>query len=243
MAKALTVMTYNIRKGRDLQDVLDLDRAAAVIRAQQPDVVALQEVGRHWDATTEFKDQAAELGRLTGMASAYGANLDRDPLERGAPRRQYGTAILSAWPLRVSRNILLPRPGPEVEQRGVLVADIDLDGEPFRMFNAHLGISPEERRLQVRAILDEAESATMPHALFGDLNAPPNAPEVAPLLERFADAWAIGGAGDGFTFPAAKPTARIDYVLVSAHFQVGQVTVPTLPGSDHLSLVAELTLT
>ncbi len=38
-------MTYNIHRGRDVDGVLDLDRIAAVIRAQNADLVALQEVG------------------------------------------------------------------------------------------------------------------------------------------------------------------------------------------------------
>jgi len=242
MTQILTVMSYNIRQGRDVAGVLDLDRTAAVIRAQNPDLVALQEVGRHWSADSDFRDQAVELERRLDMASVYGANLDRDPPQPGAPRRQYGTAILSAWPLLESQNIHLPRATADNEQRGLLVADVDLDGAPLRLFNAHLGVSAEERRLQVGAILDEADRTSVPHALLGDLNARPDAPELAPLLERFGDAWAVAGEGEGFTFPASAPKSRIDYVLVSPQLEVRGASVPTLPGSDHLALVCELAL-
>ena len=203
-------MSYNIRQGRDVDGVLDLDRIAAVIRAQAPDLVALQEVGRHWSADSDFRDQARELERRLEMASVYGANLDREPPHPGAPRRQYGTAILSAWPTHGSENIALPRASPVDEQRGLLVLDVDLDGRPFRLLNAHLGVSADERRLQVGAILDATATTSVPHALLGDLNARPTAPELAPLFERFSDAWASAGEGDGFTFPASEPTARID---------------------------------
>jgi endonuclease/exonuclease/phosphatase family metal-dependent hydrolase len=142
---ALTVMTYNIHQGRDAGGVLDLDRIADVIRSQQPDLVALQEVGRHWSADSDFRDQPAELGRLLGMESVYGANLDRDPPKQGAPRRQYGTAILTAWPIVDSQHILLPRVSTENEQRGLLVLDVDLDGASLRLYNAHLGVSAEDR--------------------------------------------------------------------------------------------------
>jgi endonuclease/exonuclease/phosphatase family metal-dependent hydrolase len=240
--RALTVVSYNIRQGRDVAGVLDLDRIADVIAAQNPDVAALQEVGRHWSAESDFRDQAAELERRLGMASVFAANLDRDPLEPGAPRRQYGTAILSAWPLLDSQHILLPRADPNDEQRGLLVVDLDVDGQPLRMHNAHLGVSAAERRLQVQAILDEAEKALVPHALLGDLNAPPTAPELAPLFERFRDAWMVAGHGDGFTFPASEPKARIDYVLVAPRLAVRRAIVPDLAGSDHLPLVADVTL-
>src|SRR5215218_38020 len=236
------LMSYNIRQGRDVDGVLDLGRIAAVIGGQSPDLVALQEVGRHWSADSDFRDQAAELARLLQMASVFGATLDRDPLQPGAPRRQYGTAILSAWPLSASQNILLPRASPDAEQRGLLVADVDLDGVPFRIHNTHLGVSAEERRLQVEAILGEADRTSGPHALLGDLNARPDAPELAPLFERFDDAWSLAGDGDGFTFPASEPKARIDYVLVSLQLRVRRVGVPALQGSDHLPLVAEVAL-
>ena len=222
--------------------MLDLDRTAAVIRAQNPDLVALQEVGRHWSADSDFRDQAVELEPRLDMASVYGANLDRDPPHPGAPRRQYGTAILSAWPLLASQNIHLPRATADNEQRGLLVADVDLDGTPLRLFNAHLGVGAEERRLQVQAILDEVDRTSVPHALLGDLNARPDAPELAPLFARFGDAWAVAGEGDGFTFPASAPKSRIDYVLVSPQLEVRGANVPALPGSDHLALVCELAL-
>lgn len=237
---ALTVMSYNIHQGRDVDGVLDLDRIATVIGAQSADLVALQEVGRHWSADSDFRDQPAELGRLLGMEYVYGANLDRDPPGAGAPRRQYGTAILTTWPILNSENILLPRASTDNEQRGLLVLDIDLDGAPFRLHNAHLGVSAQDRRLQVDAILAEADNAAVPHALLGDFNARPTAPELAPLFKRFRDAWTVAGEGNGYTFPATEPTARIDYIVVSAELGISKVRVPALPGSDHLPLVAEL---
>lgn len=235
-------MSYNIRQGRDVDGVLDLDRIAAVIRAQAPDLVALQEVGRHWSADSDFRDQAGELERRLEMASVFGANLDRNPPQAGAPRRQYGTAILSAWPTQGGENILLPRAHHDDEQRGLLVLDVDVDGEPFRLLNAHLGVSADERRLQVGAILDTVATTSGPHALLGDLNARPTAPELAPLFEHFSDAWAVAGDGDGFTFPASAPKARIDYALLSPQLRVRRVRVPVLPGSDHLPLIAEVAL-
>jgi endonuclease/exonuclease/phosphatase family metal-dependent hydrolase len=242
MTSALTVMTYNIHQGRDADGVLDLDRIATAIRAQNANLVGLQEVGRHWSADSAFRDQAADLGRLLSMEFVFGANLDRAPLEPGAPRRQYGTAILSSWPILESRHILLPRASPENEQRGLLVVEGELDGERFRLHNAHLGVTAQDRELQVAAILAEVDTAAVPHALVGDFNARPTAPELAPLFERLRDAWTLAGDGDGYTFPASDPTARIDYVLVPAQVAVSAVRVPAELGSDHRPLVAELAL-
>jgi endonuclease/exonuclease/phosphatase family metal-dependent hydrolase len=240
VTSALTVMSYNIHQGRDSGDVLDLGRIAAVIRAQDPDLVALQEVGRHWSADSAFRDQARDLGRLVKMKSVFGANLDRDPPRAGAPRRQFGNAILSSLRVLGSRNVLLPRTSTANEQRGLLVVDVELDGTGFRLLGTHLGVSAQDRALQVAAILAEADEATVPHALLGDFNARPTAPELAPLFERLPDAWTLAGEGGGYTFPASAPTARIDYVLVSPEVAVSAVRVPAAAGSDHLPLVAEL---
>ncbi len=38
-----------------------------------------------------------------------------------------------------------------------------------------------------------------PQVLVGDLNAVPEAPEFAPLYERYNDAWPLGGEGPGYT--------------------------------------------
>ncbi|MGH2941319.1 MAG: endonuclease/exonuclease/phosphatase family protein [Solirubrobacteraceae bacterium] len=243
MARTVTLMSYNIHQGRDDEDVLDLERIASVIRAQYADLVALQEVGRHWSDVSDFRDQAADLAQLTGMESAFGANLDRDPPAPGAPRRQYGSAILSAFAIVESENVLLPRASADNEQRGMLAVEVDLEGAPFLLYDAHLGISAEDRALQAEAILAAADGAAVPPFVLGDFNARPGARELAPLFERFRDAWTLGGEGDGFTFPAAAPTARIDYVLVPPQAVVREARVPALAGSDHLPLVVELALT
>ncbi len=241
--RELTVMSYNIHHGRGEDGVLDLERIAAVIRAEDVEVVALQEVDNHFGARSEFRDQTRELAALLGMHFVYAANLDLEPPEPGAPRRQYGTAILSQFPILESENLLLPRSQPGNEQRGLLEALINVRGVPFRVYNTHLQHnSSVDRTLQVEAIIDETEEERGPHALLGDLNARPNAPELAPLFPRFNDAWTLGGEGDGYTLSASKPFARIDYVLVSPDIGVDEARVPYTLASDHLPVVAELIL-
>ena len=44
----LRVMTYNTHHGADRHDRSDLEAIALTIEACDPDVVALQEVDRHW---------------------------------------------------------------------------------------------------------------------------------------------------------------------------------------------------
>lgn len=79
------------------------------------------------------------------MHVVYGANLDLDPLDPGQPRRQYGTAILSDFPILESGNTLLPKIGRN-EQRGLLQALLNVRGVPLRVFNTHLQHNSQPER-------------------------------------------------------------------------------------------------
>lgn len=233
-------MTYNIHHGADASENLDLERIEGEIRRQEAEVVGLQEVDRHWSGRSDFEDQAKELAAELDMHYVFAANLDRDPAEPGQPRRQYGTAILSEYPILESENTLLPKPEGG-EQRGLLEALVNVKGVPVRLYNTHLQHdSAVERSAQVQAIMERVGEFEEPTLLTGNLNARPEASELAPLFTRFDDAWAEAGAGPGFTISPANPYARIDYILVSPDISVSEARVPRTAGSDHLPVVAEL---
>jgi len=78
--------------------------------------------------------------------------------------------------------------------------------------------------------------------MMGDLNARPGDPEIAPLTEVLDDAWVMAGDGAGFTFDAATPHARIDYVLTSDDLVARSAAVVPSDASDHLAVVADLDL-
>jgi endonuclease/exonuclease/phosphatase family metal-dependent hydrolase len=238
----LSVATYNIHHGAGTDDRLDLERIAAEIERGGAEVVGLQEVDRHWGDRSGFVDQAAWLAGRLGMEVVYGPNLDLDPPTPDSPRRQYGTAILSAHPIVSSRNTLLPRP-ESGEQRGLLEAAIDVDGVPVRVGNTHLQHnSAVERRAQAERIVELLAPVRQPIVLMGDLNARPGTPELSPLAPRFVDAWPRGGEGDGFSYPASGPNARIDYVLTTADVDVASARTVASPASDHIQVVADLVL-
>jgi endonuclease/exonuclease/phosphatase family metal-dependent hydrolase len=144
--RELSVATYNIHHGAGVDDRLDLERIAREIERGGADVIGLQEVDRRWSARSEFVDQASWLAERLGMHVAYAANLDLDPLEPGQPRRQYGTAVLSRFPILSGHNTLLPRPRGG-EQRGLLETVLNVRGVRVRFANTHLQHNSAEERL------------------------------------------------------------------------------------------------
>ena len=76
--------------------------------------------------------------------------------------------------------------------------------------------------------------------LTGDLNARPGTPEIDAITEDLIDAWAEAGVGDGHTYPAEDPNARLDYVLHSNDVSTCAAAVHCTDASDHLPVIADL---
>lgn len=237
-------MTYNIQSGHG-----NLEATAAAIRASRADVVALQEVDVHWAERSEFADQATILGGRLGMNVLF-APIYRLPAGApGQPVREFGVALLSRFPVVAWRNDTLTRLSTQVPNPvpapapGLLDATLDVHGIRVRALNTHLDYraDPRVRRMQVAEMLAYIGAPDVPMIVFGDLNATPNAPELAPLLARLHDAWSPAYGG-GFTYPADSASKRIDYVLVSSQFVVHDATVPDTQASDHRPLIVDLSL-
>ncbi|MPY89445.1 MAG: metal-dependent hydrolase [Luteitalea sp.] len=222
-------VTYNIHHGTGNDDCeppppqtpplpdcgYNLARIAETIDSFDADVVGLQEVDRFW-ARSALDDQPALLGAALNMQTCFGANLDHGPDSHSAMPHQFGTAILSAYPIVDCRNTLLPR--PIGEQRGLLEALIDVEGTLVRVFTTHLDTRLESRSEQIPALIELIGMPPEPVILLGDFNARPEAAEMAPLFDHFDDVWLLAGAGPGFTFRAAvliEPDRRIDYIFSS----------------------------
>ena len=176
----MKVATYNIHYGIGPDGVLDLARIVDAIKPA--DIVALQEVDRHWDRTGRV-DQAAAIGAMmAGHAVAWGPNVDvHKPTAEDPPhglRRQFGNMILSRFPILSIRNHLLPRYGAAQRldmQRGALETVIDAPGGPLRVYSTHLcHLSEAQRIVQAHRLLEiHAQCRSEGPVLSGSHAAPP----------------------------------------------------------------------
>ncbi|PZE20831.1 endonuclease/exonuclease/phosphatase family protein [Paenibacillus xerothermodurans] len=154
-----TFMTFNIRhaKGMDLQVRLDAIRDQ--IGREGADFVALQEVDRYqW--RSGLHDQARYLANKLDMHYSFAPALKQGFSE-------YGVALLSRYPMHDVHTY--PLPG-EKEQRVLLTARTNIDGRPVTLATTHLGVSADERALQMPILHEILRSIGTPLVLMGDFN-------------------------------------------------------------------------
>ncbi|MEU9620503.1 MULTISPECIES: endonuclease/exonuclease/phosphatase family protein [unclassified Streptomyces] len=255
-AVPLRVATYNIHAGAGMDNVFDLDRQAAELRALDADVIGLQEVDVHWGTRSQWRDLAGELAERLHMHVSFAPIYSLDPGTPGAPRREFGVAVLSRYRMASAENHEITRlstqdPNPvPAPAPGFGEVVLRVKGLPVHVYVTHLDYraDPSVRTAQVadtRRIMAQ-DGASGPGAgrqkvrqiLLGDFNAAPDAPELAPLWERLTDV-----EPGGPTYPAQDPVQRIDYVAVSKDsVQVRDAAVAETLASDHRPVVADLLL-
>ena len=239
------IVTYNVHRcvGNDRQ--LDVARVADVLARLEPDIVALQEldVGR---ARTNHVDQATEIAERLEMACRF------HPAMR-VEEELYGDAILTAYPERLIQTG--PLPGhprlPQLEPRGALWLEVEIEGVPVQVINTHLGLLPGERLAQAEALLGSewlrGYHCRGPVILLGDFNAGPSSRAYRLLASRFRDAQGVvRPTRRQATFPTRAPFRCIDHVFVSPGITIRRSLVPRTPltrlASDHLPLIVEVEL-
>lgn len=238
-------MAYNLHQAFGTSGEMDVAAIAEVITGSGATVVGLQEVAR-----------AGLLNANTDLAHLLGDRLGWEHVEFfGTTDPVWGNAILSRYPLGETETELLPRVGTPY-QRGYLAASVETPEGEVLFISTHLqhindpdfhDEDPEAdlypvHHEQLATVMEEWDGR-QPAVLVGDLNARPGWRQVEELLEAgWVDSWVEAGAGDGFTSNAADPSYRIDYVFHTSDMTTIQVEVIDSQASDHLAVVADITV-
>ena len=229
----LTVASYNIRKSVGLDWKRQPDRILEVIAEIGADIVALQEVDRRF-------------GRRTSSLSVehIGEATDYVPVRFGARPTSlgwHGNTIL----VRKSAKVLSHKqiPLPQLEPRGAVMADIEINGIVVRVIGMHLGLVGLWRSRQALAVLQMLEKLEqkLPTVIMGDLN---QWTTEGGALAHFAETHNIVAPGP--SFHSSRPMLPLDRIITDLDFAVESAGVhmsdQARRASDHLPVWARLTL-
>jgi endonuclease/exonuclease/phosphatase family metal-dependent hydrolase len=201
LSQPLTVLTYNINHGADLNGRINLIRIGNIIRQSNADLVAIQEVDSA-TARSFGKNQVQQLANLTGFYPLFGGAATTDT------GGKIGLGILSRYPIFAAQRIPLPDPD-STGQRIFLCAYVELPNhKTIRFCNSQFDDKLERGRgLQAGVVSALLKPSLQPVVWAGDFNALPDETLIGQLRQYWFDA---GWDTDTPTLPAA--VARLDYV-------------------------------
>ncbi|MGW7681733.1 endonuclease/exonuclease/phosphatase family protein [Kribbella sp. NPDC054772] len=239
-------MTWNVW-GRFGGSWLRRQRAIVnTMRAQRPDFVALQET---W--SSDGQAQADLLGYELGMTAVFApSRMPKDP----APDVQLGLGILSRYPLKRIEHHTLS------SGTVALRAEIALGRGNLHFITSCLDWEEDHQRERfaqasaLAAVVAELRTTGDEVIVAGELNAPPDRPELAPLLAVLDDCWQPQ-AYDGATYCSSNPyllqgewleDRRIDCILAddrrtpTASRLAGLDEDHGRPPSDHYAVITDV---
>ena len=231
--RIIRIVTYNIRscQGASASSV-DPSVPGAVIADLHADLVGMQEVDQNTTRSGGI-DQAAAIGGIAGLDSYFAKAINRGG-------GGYGIATLSGLPVVSTRQVALPG---EEERRTLL----ELEFEDFVLFNTHLSLTVSSREESAVIIRDELALYDKPVILIGDMNIDYEWPDL------FGGTW-TSLCPYAPTYPAKKPTVRVDYIAIADPTgtisvnspiwtaAVADAGVEATVASDHLPVYVDLDL-
>lgn len=232
----LKVMTYNVHHCNPPgSSSIDVDMIANVIRQQNPDVVAIQEVDVLTNRSGKI-DEAALLAAKTGLTNYhFGKTMNYND-------GQYGVLILSRFPLSDTTTYALPSSDPAKDEPRVLAAaNINLPGnKTIRFASTHLeAYHAQTRVMQAKEINRIADETKLPFIIAGDMNAEESSDVIQTLDKKFIRTCQHCEN----TFWEDGETGAIDYIMyrpANTFITVKHEVIQNKTASDHMPVISVL---
>ena len=254
----LKVATFNIHSGINSEDVpkRDYDAIAGVIKNENPDIVGFQEVGRHGFANFPAWETDCEPAEY--LAKKLGYYFYFAPAVVFQDKYPYGNALLTKYPIKSAKTILIPDSENKVDDgyfqtRCILMAELS---NGITVLVTHFGVVKEEKINAVKCVIDLIRQIKTPVLLLGDLNMTPDDEIIQPLFKVIKDV--ANGKNEPATWPAddkkfvgeyeatikniteqKQARRKIDYIFYSKEFVVKSEYVIATKASDHKPYIVE----
>lgn len=225
---SFNICSAHFREGRYTDE--NLRMIADKIRAGGADVVALQEVDRGAERSARV-DMPDRLSEMSGLSHHYFIKI------RDFQGGEYGTAILSRFPIREAKTLNYPvRVATQGTSCGYVV--LDVNGWHVTIFNTHLSVESEEANTDTLTCLrDILQSRLDVHpegfACCGDFNTSPD------KIARYIPF--VSPAQEGLITYSDK--SSIDNILLAGEVCAGEVRVFDTQydnSTDHHMLLARI---
>lgn len=214
---ALTVLQFNIHRGRPAEGGEDLAATAACLEGAE--IAGLNEVDGGGES-----DQAALLGERLGLAHLF------LPSEERWWRPHFGNGLLSALPALGWQRWPLPGPGgPGYRTRGVV--RLAWEGRVVTLLVTHVTRGPD-RALQLGLVAEHFAALPAPKILLADLNSGPDDPVIAAWRQ---DPALVVTSGES----AGEAPSGVDWI-VAAGFRLRESWRCDRGASDHPAVGAIL---
>ncbi|MDP1829392.1 MAG: endonuclease/exonuclease/phosphatase family protein [Archangium sp.] len=232
----LRVVTYNILAGdRGLKGIID------TLTASKADLIGLQEVDRLTRRSGKA-NQPAKLAKALGMNVFYAPFF---PWQGG----EFGVALLSKHPIIKAKAVKVK--GSRLSQLDAVVRTPSGDVHvivvhftvtfPFRD-KKETDACDAARLAEAKTAYALATASDLPVLVMGDMNDDSGSPPYEVFTKSLQDSCDVKGGGLAKTWNSALPITRIDYIWASKQFTVQSCDTLTGQASDHLPVLAELSL-
>lgn len=238
---SLKVLSLNLAHGRGesfnqlllgsqtLRD--NLVRSAALLKREQPDVVAVQEADGPSRWSGSF-DHVAELAAVADYPFSF----------RGSHARSwlfdYGTAILSRWPFQQTLSHAFA-PSPPTAGKGFVLAQMNWPDsqQPVDVLSLHLDFSRDSvRQAQIDELLRVLAQRSNPLIVAGDFNTGWEAADSP--LRRLASAAQLRAWQPQASDLGSYGDHRLDWILISEELRFDDYRVLRDTVSDHRAVIA-----
>ena len=242
----IKVMTYNTHHGGTATSPASTDSQLDMIAAENPDVVVLQEA-----YSTQLAYYVNGLNARQNTTAWHGTA--NKTCKQGVeptctPYTSESVMILTRLEtVAVTPRLIWAKDSYHVARATLRMVVEQPDGTQVNVFVCHLPAlsgGAAARVTYVNTFKTWAQSFGGPKLIGGDFNESPTQPAILSMKQLYADAWALGGSGNGYTHVEVRDddAQQPHRLLVQRARRADRLTSVAVAGqladSDHLAVVA-----